>query len=153
MINLFPWLNFVIVVVIWILFLLFRFTFVVVLFYNFVNHYGVSMSQMTTDIFHFIRSFPHSWLITGFEAKVTRRVPHVEQELLTLQEQLRSPSVFSGFCCSIFGFLYDALYIVVCPFVLPRFAASDYLFGIVKLLLYCASESSISSVGTQLCLL
>jgi hypothetical protein len=33
------------------------------------------------------RSFPHSWLITGFVARATRRVPLVKQELL--------PPVFS----------------------------------------------------------
>jgi hypothetical protein len=27
-----------------------------------------------------IRSTPHSWLITSFETRVTRRVTHVEQE-------------------------------------------------------------------------
>ena len=31
-----------------------------------------------------IRSFPHSWLVTGFVTRVTERVPHVEAELLTL---------------------------------------------------------------------
>jgi len=30
------------------------------------------------------QSFPHSWLITGFVARVTWRVPIVKQELLTL---------------------------------------------------------------------
>jgi hypothetical protein len=35
------------------------------------------------------RSFPHSWLITGFVTRLTRRVPLVEQELITLP-------VFSG---------------------------------------------------------
>ena len=33
-----------------------------------------------------IRSFPHSWLITEFVTRVTRWVPLVEQELLTLPE-------------------------------------------------------------------
>jgi hypothetical protein len=42
------------------------------------------------------RSFPHSWLITGFLTRLTRRVPLVEQELLTLPEHLSSPLVFSG---------------------------------------------------------
>jgi hypothetical protein len=42
------------------------------------------------------RSFPHSWLITGFVTRLTRRVPLVEQELLTLPEHLSSPPVFSG---------------------------------------------------------
>jgi hypothetical protein len=42
------------------------------------------------------RSFPHSWLITRFVTKLTRRVPLVEQELLTLPEHLSSPPVVSG---------------------------------------------------------
>ena len=43
------------------------------------------------------RSFPHSRLITGFVTRLTRWVPLVDQELLTLPEHLSSPSVFSGF--------------------------------------------------------
>ena len=35
-------------------------------------------------------SFPHSWPITGFLTRVKRRVPLVEQELLTLPEHLSS---------------------------------------------------------------
>jgi hypothetical protein len=42
------------------------------------------------------RSFPRSWLITGFVARITRRVTLVEQELLTFPEHLSSPPVFSG---------------------------------------------------------
>ena len=42
------------------------------------------------------RSFPHSRPITGFVARLTRRVPLVEQELFTLPEHLSSPAVFSG---------------------------------------------------------
>ena len=41
------------------------------------------------------RSFPHSWLISGFVTKLTRRVPLVGQELLTLPEHLSSPPIFS----------------------------------------------------------
>ena len=41
------------------------------------------------------RSFPHSWLITGFGTRLTRRVPLVEKELLTLSEHLSSPAVIS----------------------------------------------------------
>ena len=43
------------------------------------------------------RSCPHSWLITGFVTRLTRRVPLVEQELLTLPEHTSSPLDFSGF--------------------------------------------------------
>jgi hypothetical protein len=42
------------------------------------------------------RSFPHSWLVTGFVTRLTRRMPLVEQELPTLPEHLSSPQVFSG---------------------------------------------------------
>ena len=42
------------------------------------------------------RSFPHSRLITKFVTRLTRRVPLVQQELLTLSEHLSSPPVFSG---------------------------------------------------------
>jgi len=61
-----------------------------------------------------IRSFPHSWMITGFVTRVTRRV---EKELLTLPKHPSSPSDFSEvrvarflvfcvvFCRSLFVFL------------------------------------------------
>jgi hypothetical protein len=42
------------------------------------------------------RSFPRSWFINGFVTRLTRRVPLVEQELLTLSEQMNSPSILSG---------------------------------------------------------
>jgi hypothetical protein len=41
--------------------------------------------------FFFYWYFLHSWLITGFATRVTRWVPHVEQELITLPENLSSP--------------------------------------------------------------
>ena len=41
------------------------------------------------------RSFPYSWLITGFVTRITRRVPKVEQELLTLPEHSSLLPVFS----------------------------------------------------------
>ena len=49
------------------------------------------------------RSFPYSWLITGFVTGATLQVALVEQELLTLPEHLSSLSVFSVVCvaCSI----------------------------------------------------
>ena len=42
------------------------------------------------------QSFPHSRLITGFVTRLTRRVPLVEQDLLTLPEHISSPPVFTG---------------------------------------------------------
>ena len=41
------------------------------------------------------RSCPHSWHITGFVSRLTRRVSLVEQELPTLPEHLSSTPVFS----------------------------------------------------------
>ena len=38
----------------------------------------------------------HSRLIPGFVTRLTRRVPPVEQELLTLPEHMSSPPVFTG---------------------------------------------------------
>ena len=76
-----------------------------------------------------IRSYRHSWLITRFVKQVTRRVPLVDQELLTLPEHMSSPPVFSGvrviqslvffvvFCRSIVcPFSLD--HCIVCPFSL-----------------------------------
>jgi len=41
-------------------------------------------------------SFPHSRLITGYVTRLTRRVPLVEQELITLPEHMNSTPDFSG---------------------------------------------------------
>ena len=76
-----------------------------------------------------IRSFPHSWLITGFVTRLTRWVSLVEQELPTLPEHLSSPPVLSRvrvtrslvlrvFCRSLF---------------VLWFTDYDYPFGIFKL--------------------
>ena len=70
--------------------------------HDLVDRYGISVSQITTS-----RSFPHSRPITGFVTRLTRRVPLVEQELLTLPEHLSSPPGFQwGSCYSIFSFIY-----------------------------------------------
>ena len=50
---------------------------------------------LVVNTFH---SFPYSWFITGFVTRVARRVPLVEQELLTLQEHPSSPPIFSVVC-------------------------------------------------------
>jgi len=42
------------------------------------------------------RSFPISWLITGFVTRVTQRVSSLDQELLPFSEHLSSLPVFSG---------------------------------------------------------
>ena len=68
--------------------------------HDLVKRYGISVSSTDHGYVPFVvstsRSFPHSWLVTGFVTRLTRRVPLVEQELLTLPEPLSSPPVFSG---------------------------------------------------------
>lgn len=56
------------------------------------NRYGIFMPQMKTDAFVVLKilSFPHLWVIIMFETIVLQRVPHVEPELVTLQEHLSS---------------------------------------------------------------
>jgi len=49
------------------------------------------------------RSFPHAWLSNGVVTRLTRRVPLVEQELLTFPKHLSSPPVLVGSCYSIFS--------------------------------------------------
>jgi hypothetical protein len=41
------------------------------------------------------RSFPHSWVFTGFVTRLTQRMSLVEQELLTFSNHLSSPPVLS----------------------------------------------------------
>ena len=71
------------------------------------------------------RSFPHSRLITGFVTRLTRRVPLVEQKLLTVPEHLSSPPVFSGvrvsrslvlYVCFVDRFLYFFIWPLCCLF-------------------------------------
>ena len=62
--------------------------------HDLICHYGTSVSQITTcEQISTSRSFLHSWLITGFVSRVTRRVSQLEQKLLTLPDFLS----FSGF--------------------------------------------------------
>ena len=67
--------------------------------HDLVDYYGISVSQMDHGYVPLVvntsRFFPHSWLITGFIARLTRRVSLVEQELVTIPEHLSSPPVFS----------------------------------------------------------
>ena len=62
-----------------------------------------SLSKSTKEVYYVplvvnnYRSFPQSWLITGFVTRLTRRVSLVEQELLTLPDDLNSPRFLVGF--------------------------------------------------------
>jgi hypothetical protein len=82
--------------------------------------------------------------------RLTRRLPLVEQELLTLLEHLSAPPVFSeGSCYSIFSFvcmfcrsLFVLFPLAIVLSVLLRFTDSDYPFGIFKLFLINLSNKS-----------
>jgi hypothetical protein len=91
------------------------------------------------------RSFLHSWTITGFVIRLTRRVPLVKQEQLTFLEHPSSVPVFSGVCVTrslvlCVCFVDDCL--SFCPF-LPlcclsfdlRILITPFGFGILKLFL------------------
>ena len=81
-----------------------------------------------------------AWLINGFVTRVTRRVPHVDQELLPLPHHPGSPPVFSEvhvarllvFCIVFCGSMFVLFLLAIVLSVLP-FTISDYLFGIFKL--------------------
>jgi hypothetical protein len=96
------------------------------------------------------RSFPHSCLITVFVARLTRRVPLVEQELLPFPEHLSSSPVLSGvrvtrslvlcvcfvdqwlsFCTFSFGHCAVELRIVITPLVSSNssFNLKMFLYG------------------------
>ena len=83
------------------------------------------------------RSFLHSWLITWFLHRLTRRVPLVEQELLTLPEHLSTPPVFGWFRVTKYSFIcvcfvdccLSSFFLAIVLSVL-RFTDSDYPFGI-----------------------
>jgi len=67
-----------------------------------VDHFGISLSQMTMRgyvplVVNRSQFFPHSRLITKFVTRLTRRVTLVEQELLTLPEDLSSLRFLVGF--------------------------------------------------------
>jgi hypothetical protein len=68
------------------------------------------------------RSFPHSWLITGFVTRLTRRMPLMEQKLPTLPEHLSSPQILSRVC------VIRSLVLYVC-FVDRCFPFCTFYFG------------------------
>jgi hypothetical protein len=102
------------------------------------------------------RSFPHSRLITGFIIRLTRRVPLVEQDLLTLPEHMSSASVLTGVrvtrsldlyvcfvdrCLSFCTFSFD--HCVACSSSICGFWLSLwYLQTLLKDMLDCAQKIS-----------
>ena len=68
--------------------------------HDLVGRYGIYVSQMTTDMFHWSQTLPGPFLIhdiTGFVTILTRQMSLVEQELLTIPGHLSSPPVLMGF--------------------------------------------------------
>jgi hypothetical protein len=68
--------------------------------HDLVDRYGICVTndhRYVPLVVNTSRSFPHPRLITGFVTRLTRWVPLVEQELLTLPEHLSSPPVLVGF--------------------------------------------------------
>ena len=107
------------------------------------DRYGLSVSQITT-ISSTSRSFPHSWLITGFVTILKWRVPPVEQELFTLPDHLSSPQVLSGvratrslvLCvCFVDRCLSFCTFLLAIVLSVLRYTDSDYPFVIFKLFL------------------
>jgi hypothetical protein len=91
------------------------------------------------------RSFLHSWPITGFVIRLTRRVPLVEQVQLTFPEHPSSVPIFSRVCVTrslVLCVCFVDHCLSFCPF-LPlccpsfdlRILISPFGFGILKLLL------------------
>jgi hypothetical protein len=61
-----------------------------------INSCGIYVSHMTTDMLNLsLQPCAHSCIITWFVTRVTRRMPRVEQELLTLPMQLTVHLYFS----------------------------------------------------------
>jgi hypothetical protein len=106
-------------------------------FESFTNDHGYVLLVVNTSL-----SFPHSWLVTGFVTRLTRRVLPLEQGLPTIPEHLSSPPGFSGVrvtrslvLCVCFVDRYLSFYpfyvghCVVCPsiygFWLPLWSGSD----------------------------
>ena len=81
------------------------------------------------------RPFLHSWLITGLVTRVTRRMPLMEQELLTIPEHLNS-------CLSFSLFLLTTVLSV-----LLQYTDSEYPIGFFKLFLYMYIFRRVEIIG------
>jgi hypothetical protein len=86
-------------------------------------------------------SFPHSWPVTGFVTRLTQRMPLVEQELLLLPGNHKSPPIISEvsvtrslvLCIMFYRSLFVLLFFFLCIFRhFFRFTESDYPFGVIK---------------------
>jgi hypothetical protein len=124
--------------------------------HDLVNRYGISVSQMTADMFrlslpqsgHFlVHDFTRFWFVT----RITQRVLLVEQERLTLLEHLCSTPFFIGvrvarslvFCvvfCRLLFWSYYLGHCIACP---SSFMTSDFSFGIFTFLSYVMSDAAV----------
>ena len=99
--------------------------------HDLVDRYGISVTNdhgYVPLVVSISRSFPHSGLITGFVTRLTRRVPLVEQELLTLPEHQIPPQFSLGFVLLDLQFYMYVLLIFVCPFCAFSFGHSVLLY-------------------------
>jgi hypothetical protein len=108
-----------------------------------IYHTGKSVFNKGGQYTIWHRSFLHSWPITGFVIRLTRRVPLVEQEQLTFPEHPSSVLVFSGVCVTrslVLCVCFVDHCLSFCPF-LPlccpsfdlRILITPFGFGILKL--------------------
>jgi hypothetical protein len=78
--------------------------------HDLVDRYGISVSQMTSDMFQL--------------SKLSRRVPLVEQELLSLPKHLSSPPFYvhclSFFLCPLCCLSLFNLWVLITPLVLSN---------------------------------
>jgi hypothetical protein len=115
------------------------------------KYHGGSIYHTGGSIYHggqntiWHRSFLHSWTITGFVIRLTRRIPLVKQEQLTFLEHPSSVPVFSGACVTrslVLCVCFVDHCLSFCP-VLPlccpsfdlRILITPFGFGILKLFL------------------
>ena len=80
------------------------------------------------------RSFPHSWLITRLVTRLTRRVPLVKQELLTLPEHMSASPVLSGVCVAwslVFSMMFSrSLFVLLYFFFWPLCCLFFDIYGL-----------------------
>ena len=104
------------------------------------------MPSRVTLICCFTLLLYHVKIITGFITRITQRLPHMEQKLLTLPKHLGSPPGFSEVRVArslIFYIIFLYSYLIFCPFPFELWVgcpSSSYgfwlpPFGILKILL------------------
>jgi len=106
--------------------------------HDLVDRYGISVSQMTMDMFH-LSYFSHSWLITGFVSKLTRRVPLVWAGTAYHSRAPTFTPVFSGVRVTRSLVLYVCFVescLSFCPFSFGHCVVSSSIYGFLLPLWY-----------------